>query len=80
MDIELKDYNVDDAIGILTKKCFIDNPHATYLEISIMFGVSERSLYRYMKKYKIETSSTLRKILKAKKLLEDSGYVIIVNK
>lgn len=74
MNIELKNYNVDNAIETLTKKCLIDNPHATYLEISILLGISERSLYRYMKKYNITTSPVLRKILKAKELLEKNGY------
>ena len=56
-----------------------ENPIITYKELANKLGVSERSIYRYAKKYDLPIGVEARRIGKCAKYLKDKGYTIVKN-
>lgn len=53
MLVELNNYNLDECVGILLKHYISEQPRYTMRQLALDFGVSERTVYRWLKKYYI---------------------------
>lgn len=70
--LELESYNLEAAKIQLMRQCFQENPYSTIAEIAKLLGVSERTMYRTACDFPRED----RQVLKARALLEKSGYTV----
>ena len=53
LTIELNSYNVENCIEVLLHKYIANNPQYSYKGLAKEFGVAERTIYRWLKKYLI---------------------------
>lgn len=72
--LELDSYNIEKASEALFMKIINDKPYLTKSQIAKQLGVAERTIYRWVDKYKIEFFPRGTSIQKAIELLETSGF------
>lgn len=53
MNLEINSYKVEDVVKALIEKLMSENPTFTYKTIAEKLGISERSVYRWMKFYNL---------------------------
>ncbi len=80
INIELFDYNLEDATIAIIRKMIEDNPEISIELGAKNMGISVRTLYRWMKKYDLSFPSKIKKQtiveLKAIQILKSRGYKI----
>ena len=75
-NIELNNWNLEKANIAIVKILIDEHPFKTQREYADLLGMSERTFYRWLNKYKIKTSDNrkLDDTAKAIRLLERQGF------
>lgn len=75
-NIELNNWNLEKASIAIVKKLIDEHPFKTQREYADLLGMSERTFYRWLNKYKIKISDNrkLNNTAKAIRLLERQGF------
>lgn len=75
-NIELNNWNLEKANIAIVKKLIDKYPFKTQREYADLLGMSERTFYRWLNKYKIKISDNrkLNNTAKAIRLLERQGF------
>jgi len=75
-NIELNNWNLEKANIAIVKKLVNEHPFKTQREYADLLGMSERTFYRWLNKYKIKVSDNrkLNDTGKAIRLLENQGF------